>query len=113
MKMCPFCGNQVEDNKITCPYCKRQLYVKEKIEINIRTFKMFKVVFLCIAVVLVIFVPALIYMCYKYPLMRPKGNICKDRCGLFSYDYAAGERYCVCDNSDVYLMGTGSFKYNT
>lgn len=112
MKMCAYCGKKVKDNKVYCPYCHNKLAISERQQNIINFIKIFKLISLCIIVVLVIFIPALIIMIDKYPLMKPKENLCIKNCGLFSYDYAGGKRYCVCKNSEVYNNNTGSFIYN-
>ena len=117
MKMCPFCGNQVDDNVVNCPYCDNRLPLNDKQKNSIYTNKILKYTAICVIFVIIIFTPALIIMSYAFPLVSgvnkvDNKKICNKECGLFSYEYTSDEDYCICDNGDTYNTISGNYMFN-
>ena len=115
MKMCPFCGNQVKDNAINCPYCKLSLNDRYKVTVNVNKF--LKTTVICIIFLIIIFTPALIIMSYAFPVgsgLKEQNNkkICRKECGIFSYEFTSDENYCICDNGNTYNTKSGRYMFN-
>lgn len=117
MKMCPFCGNQVKDNAINCPYCKSKLSLNDRHKVTININKFLKTTVICIIFLIIIFTPALIIMSYAFPVgsgVKEHNNktICRKECGIFSYEFTSDENYCICDNGDTYNTKSGIYMFN-
>ena len=111
MKMCAYCGNQVDDKKTICSYCNKGLGSSKNISFYIRSIFVF--LFLSVFVVLIIALPALYIMSKNHPLMfRSNKSFCRDKCGIFSYKLLNNENYCVCNSGDVYDTRGGSLLFN-